>query len=128
MWKYDPNHHLDGAKWLALDEGLRLAAVRRYHQRVRAEVPNLEAHAVFHTIVENQLAEDLPQAKDALTRLLGEGLDRHEAIHAIASVMGTHIWNLTNNPSEPGDPHAPYLAALEKLTVESWHRSCQDEE
>jgi hypothetical protein len=80
-------------------------------------------HAVAHVIVENQLAEGLPEAKRALGRLLGEGLDRHDAVHAIASVLMEHFWNLTNKPQAPGDPHAPYLAALDKLTAESWRRS-----
>jgi hypothetical protein len=123
MRNYDPDHDPDSGEWLELDEQLRVAAVRRYHQRTRAKLPNLEMHAVAHAIVENQLAEGLPEAKRALGRLLGEGLDRHDAIHAIASVLMGHLWNLTNKPRSPGDPHAPYLAALDKLTAESWRRS-----
>jgi hypothetical protein len=123
MCKYDPVHDPDGEEWLELDEELRMVAVRRYHQRIRAKLPNLEAHAIAHVIVENQLAEGLPEAKRALGRLLGEGLNRHDAVHAIAQVIMEHLWNLTNQPEGPGDPHAPYLAALDRLTAESWRRS-----
>ncbi len=123
MWKYDPNHDPDAAKWLALDEDTRIKAARRYHEKIRAELPNVEAHAAAHAIVENQLAEGLPEAKRALDRLLGEGLDRHEAVHAIGSVLAAHFWNLMNRPHDPDNPTAPYLAALEKLTAESWRRS-----
>jgi hypothetical protein len=73
--------------------------------------------------VENQLAEGLPEAKRALERLLADGLGRHDAVHAIASVLMRHLWNLTNKPQGPGDPNAPYLAALEKLTTDSWRSS-----
>lgn len=126
MRKYDPERDPDPAKWLEVDEDLRIAGVRQYHQKIRAKLPNVEAHAIGHVIVENQLAEGLPEARRALERLLGEGLDRHESIHAIASVLMEHLWNLSNKPPHPGDPHAPYLAALEKLTADSWHRSGQD--
>lgn len=123
MWKYDPDHDPDPAQWLAIDEVLRTESVRRYHRKIRAEVPNMNLHALAHVIVENQLAEDLPEARRALERLLGEGLDRHDAIHAIASVLMGHFWNLLKKPQGPGDPNVPYLAALEKLTAESWRRS-----
>jgi hypothetical protein len=120
MFKYDPEHDPDPAKWLALDEATRIEFARRYHRRIRAELPNIRAHAAAHAIVENQLAEGLPEAKRALERLLGDGLDRHDAI---ASVLMEHIWNLSNKPQGPGDPNAPYLAALDKLTADSWRRS-----
>jgi hypothetical protein len=123
MFKYDPENDPDPAKWLALDEATRIEFVRRYHTRIGAELPSVRAHAAAHAIVENQLAEGLPEAKRALGRLLGEGLDRHEAIHAIGSVLMGHIWNLSNVPQPPGDPNAPYLAALDKLTADSWRRS-----
>jgi hypothetical protein len=123
MLKYDPEHEPDPAKWLALDETERIAIVRQYHRKIRAKLPSVDAHAAAHAVIENQLAEGLPEAKRALARLLGDGLDRHEAIHAIASVLMAHIWDLTNKPQGPGDPHAPYLAALDELTAESWLRS-----
>jgi hypothetical protein len=123
MPKYDPEDDPNPAKWLALDETERIAIVRHYHRKIRAELPSVDAHAAAHAIVENQLAEGLPEAKSALERLLGEGLDRHESIHAIASVLMAHIWNLANRPQSPGDPHAPYLAELNNLTAESWRRS-----
>lgn len=123
MLKYDPEHAPDPAKWLALNEATRMELVRRYHRKIRAELPNVRTHAAAHVIIENQLAEELPEAKRALERLLGEGLDRHDAVHAIASVLMKHIWDLANKPQGPGDPNAPYLAALEELTADSWLRS-----
>jgi hypothetical protein len=123
MFKYDAEHDPEPAKWLALDEATRIELARRYHRRIRAELPNIRAHAAAHAIVENQLAEGLPEAKRALDRLLDDGLDRHDAIHAIGSVLMEHIWNLSNKPQGSGDPNAPYLVALDKLTADSWRRS-----
>jgi hypothetical protein len=123
MFQYDPDYAPNPARWLALDEELRIELARRYHLRIRAELPNVRAHAVAHAIVENQLAEGLPEAKRALERLLADGLDRHDVVHAIASVLMRHLWNLANKPQGPGDPNAPYLAALDKLTTDSWRRS-----
>jgi hypothetical protein len=60
-----------------------------------------------------------------LQRLMGEGLDRHQAIHAIGLVLLEHIVDLVNAKSPPpgGDPNPAYFAALERLTAEDWRRS-----
>ena len=120
---YDPSVAPNAAAWLAKDEGERLELVRRYHRRQRIKLPNLDAHAVAHAAIENQLAEGLVPATRALTRLLAEGLDRHEAIHALGSVLMVHLWNLTENPNGDGDPNSAYLAALDRLTAASWRAS-----
>jgi hypothetical protein len=115
---------LEAADWLALDEAERIELVREYHQRNRSKLPNVRAHAVAHAVIENQLAEGLPAAKNALARLLAEGLDRHESVHAMGAVLMAHLWNLTNKPPPEGDdPNEPYLAALDALTADAWRRS-----
>jgi hypothetical protein len=121
--RYDPSKSPDSVEWLALDEGERIEAVREYHQRHRIRLPNVKAHAIAHAIIENQLAEGLPAARSALARLLADGLDRHESIHAMGSVLMAHLWNLTNRPAPEGDPNDAYLAALDDLSVDSWRRS-----
>ena len=112
-----------GAEWLAVDEAERQELVRGYHRRRGLKAPNMNLHTVAHVVVENQLAEQLPQALDAMKRLESEGLDRHQAIHAIGSVLMEHLWNLTNGPPPEGDPNSIYFSALEQLTAESWRRS-----
>jgi len=121
--QYDPSADGDAKAWLALDEGERIELVRDFHARNKIRIPNPEAHAVIHAIVENQLAEQLPAAVAALGRLKGAGLDRHEAVHAIGSVLMEHMRALMNGARDTADPNGPYLAALEKLTAESWLRS-----
>ncbi|MGY4511289.1 hypothetical protein [Bradyrhizobium sp. USDA 3650] len=44
-------------------------------------------HAVIHAVVESQIADRELPVRAAAQRLMSEGLDRHEAIHAIRSVL-----------------------------------------
>jgi hypothetical protein len=119
--RYDPKKSLDAEAWLALEEGERHELVRLYHRRNGIRVPNMTLHVVAHVIVENQLAERLPPVLDAMERLGSSGLDRHDAVHAVASVVMEHLSNLLKEKRRPeGDPNAAYYAALEQLTAASW--------
>jgi hypothetical protein len=122
MQRYDPGVSPSPDVWLAIDEHERIDLIREYHRRRKIKLPNLEAHAATHVIVENQLAEGLPSAVNALSRLRAGGLDRHDAIHAIGCVLMDHLWNLSNKPKPEGDPHKPYFDALDNFTVESWRK------
>jgi hypothetical protein len=47
-------------------------------------------HGLAHVMVENQIAlgdPPVPAIREALVRLMGEGLDRHDALHAVGSVV-----------------------------------------
>jgi hypothetical protein len=55
-----------------------------------------------------------------MSRLTECGLDRHEAIHAVGSVVAGQIYQVFKQRAH--DPEA-YAAELDKLTVESWRRS-----
>ena len=120
--RYDPLRAPASQEWLDMGELSRIALVENYHRRAGIPLPNARLHATFHVIVENQaaLGDETPAAK-TLERLMNEGVDRHEAIHAVASVLSDHITDVLSG-SSLSDPHAPYYAALEKLTVESWRR------
>ena len=120
MRRYDPAVSPNAVLWLSLDEDERIDLVRAYHLRRKINVPSLDAHAATHVIVENQLAEALPSAVNALHRLLASGLNRHDAVHAIGCVLMEHIWNLQNRPKPEGDPNTAYFAALDAFTIDSW--------
>jgi uncharacterized protein len=84
MERYDPLKAPNPKEWLLLDEQERLDLVQDYHRRARIALPNEKAHAVAHAIVENQIAlGDELNVERTLRRLMAEGLDRHDAIHAI---------------------------------------------
>ena len=87
--RYDASKAPDPEEWLELDEFDRLDQVIDYHKRAKLPIgENNRLHAGFHVIVENQLAMgDLTVVPATLDRLMREGLDRHDAIHAVASVL-----------------------------------------
>ena len=73
-----------------------------------------------HVIVENQaaLADETPVAA-VMERLMREGLDRHEAIHAIGCVfMGT--LHETVQDDREADLTSAYYRELMQLTAEKW--------
>ncbi len=119
--KYDPQRAPDPKTWLALDEEERIVLVLQYHRRARVRVPNSRLHATIHVIVENQVAlgDEIP-VRRTLERLRAEGLDRHDAVHAIGSVTAKHIYDLLKEGPPAGDPNEPYWAELENLTAEGW--------
>lgn len=115
--RYDPDVTPPASQWLALDEAERIALVEQSHD---ATMPNLRIHAAIHATVETQIALKLPSVTDAVARLQAEGLDRHDSIHAIGSVLTGHMWRLLRGDFPTGDPNAEYFAALDRLTAESW--------
>jgi hypothetical protein len=124
MQRYDPLEAPDPKEWLELGEQERLDLVRDYHRQARIRLPNEKLHATIHAIVEAQIAlgDETPVRRIAL-RLVGEGLDRHDAIHAIGMVLAEHISDILKTTKSTQDPNAPYFAALERLTAEDWRRS-----
>jgi len=124
--QYDPLEAPNPKEWLALGEMRRLELVEDYHRRARVRLPNARMHAAMHAVVENQIAlgDEIPVQRTA-QRLMAEGLDRHDAIHAIAWVLAGHMWDLTREPgvAKADDPNVPYYAALEQLTAQRWRQS-----
>src|ERR1700692_4547823 len=96
--RYDPLKAPDAKQWLATDEGERIQLALEYHTRARVKLPNATMHATVHVIVENQIAlgDETPVRLKA-SQLMAQGLDRHEAIHAIASVLIGHLTEVMKN-------------------------------
>ncbi|MBW3570666.1 MAG: DUF1841 family protein [Gemmatimonadetes bacterium] len=119
LTKYDPDRAPDPQRWLAQDEGHLMAIVERYHRRERIPLPNPGMHAAVHVMVENQVAlgEQTP-ARDAVDRLMGEGMSRHDAIHAVGAVLADHMFRAkqTNVPLS----REAYYAEIRGLTMERW--------
>jgi len=122
LLEYNPLVDLDVQRWLALSEDERIVAVLEYHETAGIELPDENMHALLHVIVENQVAlGDTSPTEAVLHRLIGKRLDRHDAIHAIASVLVNHIHEaLQSNDSAVSNDN--YYAALEDLTAEKWLR------
>ena len=128
MKQYYPDKQIDPEEWMGLDESERISLVEQYHTKKRIKMPNVKVHAAFHVIAENQIAMgDLIPAEKALTRLMRQGLSRHNAVHAIASVAAKHFFNVMKQGSAV-DPHAGYNRHLEKLNAEDWLNSLDESE
>ena len=128
MERYNPDKPIDPEEWMALDEGQRDYLVEQYHRKKRIKMPNLRMHAMFHVVVENQVAlgGEIP-AQKTLARLMREGVSRHDGVHAIASVMAAHMFDLIKHGPKSEDSNADYYRQLEKLTAEAWLNSSNDE-
>ena len=120
--EYDPQKAPNASQWLSTAEEERLSKVVRYHERVGEKLPNVRLHAAIHVVIENQLAEGLSDVKKALGRLVSEGLDRHEALHAVGWVLSKHIYQTKKGDVQSFDPNEPYLRDVRMLTVKLWRR------
>jgi hypothetical protein len=109
---YDPDVAPDPREWLALPESERIRLAQSYHVAGRLKVPSMKAHAAAHAAVENQIASGYGPSRKAIVRLQSEGLSRHEAVHAIGSVIGQFIYDLGQGQSE--EQRALFQARMEK--------------
>ena len=119
---YDPTVSPDRDLWLLLDEQERILQAEKYHKKRGIRLPNTTAHAAFHVIVENQIAEGDDSVVRAMDRLKKQGLDRHDSIHAIAWILSQHLFEQmkTESPDTKDVVNARYIAAVERLNAEDW--------
>jgi len=118
--KYDPAAAPDPKTWNASDEMEYLIAIERSHKK---NMPQLRLHAAIHMVVENQVAlGDETPVRKTLDRLQEEGLDRHDAIHAIGSILAEHLHGIMTDGGN-GDVNEEYFSRIKKLTAETWRNS-----
>jgi hypothetical protein len=120
--RYDADKAPDPEIWLELDESERIDLVRAYHLRSREPVgQNAKVHATAHAIVENQIAlGDVTVVPATINRLMLEGLDRHDAIHAVASILMGIFFDVMTKKDDGGDINTKYGRELATLTAASW--------
>jgi len=125
MKTYDANRDPDPKAWLELDEAMRIELVTEYHRRHHPKTPRVRLHATFHAIVENQFASSEPVVVETLKRLRNEGLSRHDAVHAIGSVLAAQVYDVLKqeNRGNDKDPNEAYAAQLRQLTAEQWQHA-----
>jgi hypothetical protein len=119
--RYDARKAPDPEEWLALDEQERIDLVIDYHRRRRLPVgQSAKAHAATHVVVENQIAMGDPGVVPAtLDCLMKEGLDRHDAIHAIGSAFLQIFYDEATEKKHP-DINAEYGRLVADLTAAGW--------
>jgi len=120
MKRYDPSVAPDPHQWLALDEQERTDLVMKAHHAPGVPLDRAILHATFHAVVETQIAMSDATVQGTLDRLMREGLDRHDAVHAIASVLAECMWDAVREP-KPGEPPVEaYYRDLKVLKVSVW--------
>ncbi|MBN3753743.1 hypothetical protein G3N95_12400 [Paraburkholderia sp. Tr-20389] len=127
METYNPERAPEPSSWLELGEQERIALVEAWHRAAHVKLPNVTLHAVFHAIVENQIAMNVEPVVRAMHRLTGGGLTRHDAVHAIGSVVATHLFDTPKKARKDSveASHAQYFAAVDRLTVTSWNQGAK---
>ena len=127
MEAYNPERGPEPESWLELDEQERILLIEAWHRVARIKLPNVTAHAALHVIVENQIALDLEPVVRAMDRLRKQGLTRHDAIHAIGSVVAENLFGIlkADQNDDATASQARYYAAVERLTAVSWRRGEQ---
>jgi hypothetical protein len=119
--QYDADEQLNPDVWLELDETERLDLVMDYHCRTGVQIETPEPHAIAHVVVENQVAlGEATPVPETLDRLMNEGLDRHDAVHAIGSVLMRIVFNAAHERDDGGDINAEYGRELAALTAAGW--------
>jgi hypothetical protein len=119
LTEYDPEQAPDPERWLAQDEMELMEMVQGYHRREQIPLPNARVHAGYHVMVENQVAlGDRTPVRDAVVRLMGEGMSRHDALHAVGAVLAKHMHRATETRI-PVSREA-YYADIRALTKEQW--------
>jgi len=123
MRAYDPLNAPDPDDWQSMGEDERMMLVMEHHREAGVELPNEQVHAVVHVVVENQVAlGDEMSAQATLKRLIREGLGRHEAIHAVGSVLMDFVQELLGDDAAP-EANERYNEELRKLTAAKWLES-----
>jgi hypothetical protein len=122
MDTYDPETAPDTAAWLELEEDERISRISDYHRHAKIKLPNLTIHAALHAVVENQIAEEFPTVRETVARLQEAGLSRHDAMHAVGSVLVGRLQVLMREGGPAQFEVEAYFQDLRSLSAEAWLR------
>src|SRR5215467_15416024 len=122
MKRYDASTAPDPEVWSQLDEQARIDLAIAYHRRYHLHMgQDPKLHGTVHAIVENQVAlGDVTVVPATLARLMREGLDRHDAVHAIGSVLIGIIFEMTTKKTDVEFNAQQYGRELAELTAAIW--------
>ncbi len=87
-----------------------------YPQEINGMVINPFVHTVWHVMVDKQIQDESPEfVAETYNRLMKEGLDSHEALHAIIGVYADLYYG--NFRKGDGFSNLDYEVNLERLSV-----------
>jgi hypothetical protein len=66
---------------------------------------------------------------EVVQKLVNEGLDRHDAIHAVGSIPGKFFWKAFKglDAESPDSWKDSYFIEVRELTTEKWYREYSEE-
>jgi hypothetical protein len=122
MTRVDPNVPPDPEIWSALDDTERIDLVTAHHRQARFPVSDTDGlHVGMHVGIEDQIAlGGWTEISQTLSRLMNDGIDRHEAIHAISNVLMGIAINVVAEDGGRVDIRAKYGNELATITAASW--------
>lgn len=122
MKNYHPSQAPNPEEWLELDESIRIHLVQNSHEAAEIEFEEgaENIHSVIHVIVENQLALKIEPVPATMSKLIRQGLNRHEAVHAIGAVLSEDLFMMLKNNQKHNIKK--YRRRLEKLTAKRWNK------
>jgi hypothetical protein len=119
---YDPDRE-PSLPFVAQGEAEQLASVLDYHAThdPSLNLSQRRVHSALHVVVERQLTVDkLDVTRETLDRLVGAGLTRHDALHAIADGAIEEIMAILRK-ERTFDPRL-YSARLRAIDPRPWLR------
>jgi len=121
MDTYNPSKPLVPQTWLALDEATQITLVQSYHESIEHELTDeaLSVHCSLHVIVENQLAMEVEYIPETIAKLTRQGLERHEAIHAIGAIILDDVFAIARGDTQEFSP-SKNRKKLAKITAKRW--------
>ena len=122
MENYHASHAPNPDEWLEFDESTRIELVKEYHNLAGIEFQEgaIELHAMIHVVVENQIAMGADLVPETITKLMRQGLSRHDAIHAVGAILADDIFEIITNNQEFNKSR--YRKRLDKLTAKRWKK------
>ena len=118
---YDPMQVPDAQTWLAMGERERIGLVLAFHHSIGDRGENEQMHCLLHVVVENQIAmgDKMPVGEKA-RQLMAQGLDRHQTLHAIATVLARHMYRLSRAVTREGDDEQAYFRELRRMSARKY--------
>ena len=88
-------------------------------QEISGKIVNPFVHTVLHAIVDKQIPDENPEfVAETHRRLIQEGIDEHESLHAIISIYADLYFTSVRRGGGQFD-HLEYESRLERVSVQN---------
>jgi hypothetical protein len=103
-----------------MDDTWKLGELASYPQEINGMIVNPFVHTVLHLIVDIQIASETPEyVERTFARLRNEGMEEHEALHAIIEIYADLYFS--NFRKGGSFSYLDYQSRLENIAMDSSH-------